>query len=133
MQTTDPSIEAANAAAQTTANSYRHGYPSLADFMSRSPEAAIFRRFRSITLLNILRLQAELQDMEEELGEIIFEDATSGNQVRERLSHDFKAMRDFQHTVVHDEQSVQYEQIENIGNKLHKYSILLLPYRDLYD
>jgi len=127
MQNTDPNVEA-NPAAQTTANMHRRGYPNLADFMSRSPEAAIFRRFRSIALLNILRLQAELQDMEDELGDIIMEDATSGNDVRERLSCDFKAMRDFHHTVVVEQQSLQYDQIEDIGKKLHEYSILLLSH-----
>jgi hypothetical protein len=126
MQNTDPDVESAGSAAQTTPNMQRRGYPSLADFMSRSPEAAIFRRFRSLALLNVLRLQAELQDMEDELGEIIQEDATSGNRVRESFSCDFKAMRDFQHSAVKDEQSVQYEQIESIGKKLHEYSTFQL-------
>ena len=128
MQNTDPDVESPNPAAQATANMHRRGYPSLADFMSRSPEAAIFRKFRSIALLNILRLQAELQEMETELDEIILEDVTSGNKVRERLSRDFKAMRDFQDTVVPEQQSLQYEQIESIGNKLREYSMLLLPH-----
>jgi hypothetical protein len=41
--------------------------------------------------------------MEEEFGKIILEDKSSSNQVR-RLSRDSKAMRDFQRTVVQDEQ-----------------------------
>jgi hypothetical protein len=59
--------------------------------------------------------------MEEELGKIILEDKSSSNQVRQRLSRDSKAMRDFQRTFVQD------EQIESIGNKLHEYSISLVP------
>lgn len=127
IQNMDPHVESQVPTAETP-NTHRRGYPGLAHFMSTSPEAAIFRKFRPIALLNILRLQAELQEMEEELYEIIEEDVTSENVVRARLSHDFKAMRDFQHTSIPEEQSVQYEQIESIGKKLHEYSMPRLSY-----
>lgn len=101
------------------------GYPKLADLMSTHPETAIFRRFGALTMLNVLRIQAELQDMEEELKDIIADDAGSNNAVRQKYCLDFRHMRDFLDSDIRgspEEQSLQYEHIINIGNKIDEYS-----------
>lgn len=74
------------------------GYLKLANLMSVQPETRVFRRFGALALLNILRLQAELQDMEGELEAIIADDASSGNRGREECSLDFKLMHDYLET-----------------------------------
>ena len=43
------------------------GYPKLAKLMGPCPDIAIFRRFGSLTTLNLMRLQAELLVIEEKL------------------------------------------------------------------
>lgn len=97
------------------------GYPKLAHFMSRNPETIIFRRFRSLALLNILRLQAELQSMEMELMDTIADDAKSGDAERESYCLDFNLMRDM--SVPEEGGDVlQYQQLKNIGSKLQEYS-----------
>jgi hypothetical protein len=40
------------------------GYAKLAKLLSLEPETAILRRFEELNMPNILRLQAELHDME---------------------------------------------------------------------
>ncbi|GIZ41325.1 hypothetical protein CKM354_000463200 [Cercospora kikuchii] len=99
-----------------------YGYPRLANLMSVVSETRIFRKFNEVALLNILRLQAELQDMEGELASIIVADRTSGNDVRRECSLEFKLMRDFLETEDVEQQSLQYEQIEEMGRKLHEYN-----------
>ena len=43
------------------------GYPKLAILMGENPDVAIFRRFGTMSALNLMRLQAELIDIEEKL------------------------------------------------------------------
>ena len=43
------------------------GYPKLALLMGEFPDVAIFRRFGSLSALNLMRIQAELIKIEEEL------------------------------------------------------------------
>jgi hypothetical protein len=97
------------------------GYPKLAKLMSAVPETRVFRRFSALALLNILRLQAELQDMEEELKTIIASDASSGNKVREEYSLEFKLMRDYLETEDVAQVSLQHDQIVEIGAKIQEY------------
>lgn len=51
----------------TTEKLSNEGYPKLARLMACYPETAILRRFGELNTINILRLQAELQDMEHQL------------------------------------------------------------------
>lgn len=71
------------------------GYEKLAVLMSLRPETAIFRRFQTLIVTNLLRLQAELQDMEHELAEISSDDAQSEDAVRKGYRNDFRSMRDW--------------------------------------
>ncbi|KAL5327905.1 hypothetical protein ACEPPN_005611 [Leptodophora sp. 'Broadleaf-Isolate-01'] len=54
------------------------GYPKLADLMAQYNQAAIFRRFRSLNLFNLMRMQAELVELEDRLRET-FKSNEKGN------------------------------------------------------
>lgn len=94
------------------------GYERLAQLMSRTLETAIFRRFRALSITNLLRLQAELHDMEHELAEVRSDDAQSGDAVRKGYIYDFRSMRDWKETG----DSLQYDLLVAIGEKLSEYS-----------
>lgn len=94
------------------------GYEKLARLMSISSETAIFRRFQVLNFTNLLRLQAELQDMEHELAEIRSDDARAADPVRSGYILDFRSMRDWKDAG----DSLQYDLLVAIGNKLHEYS-----------
>lgn len=99
------------------------GYPKLARLMSLEPQTAIFRRFGQLTMLNLLRLQAELHDLERELGEIREEDEKSGDPIRTKYVDDFRMMRDW----IEDGDSLQYELLLSIGQKLQEYRKSIYP------
>ncbi|KAL9078111.1 MAG: hypothetical protein Q9157_002966 [Trypethelium eluteriae] len=103
------------------------GYPKLARMMSFSSETTIFRRFRELHMLNLLRLQAELHDMEHELQEIRREDAESNDPVRMDYAQDFHLMRDSADT----NDSLQYDLLNRIGQKLKDYDKTLLAARQI--
>lgn len=101
-----------------------HGrYPALAWLMSSYPDNAIFRRFGALNLLHLLRLQAELQDMEHQLEKIREEDADSQDLTRTSYVKDFRTMLDNEELG----DSEQYEQLVEIGKKLHEYSKCSYP------
>ncbi|RSM12599.1 hypothetical protein CEP52_002389 [Fusarium oligoseptatum] len=98
------------------------GYPRLAKLMGDSPETAIFRRFRQLNMLHLLRLQAELHSLEDELLEVIQEDQNSDDPDRKDYSRNFFLLkrcaeqgRDFE----------QYELLQQIGEKLKEYNTAL--------
>jgi hypothetical protein len=93
------------------------GYPKLANMMGSRPSMAIFRRFRTLSMLNLLRLQAELHDLEHQLFVIIKEDMASKDKVREAYSSDFRLMRDW----VHAGDSEQFDQLKKIAKTLETY------------
>ncbi|KAK8041638.1 hypothetical protein PG993_006161 [Apiospora rasikravindrae] len=71
----------------------KHGYHRLAKQMAIDPDHAIFRRFGELSVLNVLRLQAELHDMEEQLKDTRLEDGESDDQSRKLYAFDFRHMR----------------------------------------
>lgn len=102
------------------------GYPALAWLMGSKPDQAIFRTFNELTILNLLRLQAELQDMERQLQVTRQEDITSGDADREAYAKDFRTMRDNKD----DGDSEQYDQLVEIGKKLQEYRTASCPMCD---
>lgn len=66
------------------------GYPKLANLMGPYPEIAIFRRFGSLTMLNLMSLQAELLVIEDELQKVQREDNASKDS--ETYSTNFHAL-----------------------------------------
>ena len=57
----------------------QHGYHRLASVMGLFPDLAIFRRFATLNVQNILYLQAELVDLEKTLEETALADSLSGD------------------------------------------------------
>jgi hypothetical protein len=88
------------------------GYPRLADFMSKTPETQIFRSFSQLNILNILRLQAELHDLDRRLTEM--------QNLGPNIDHNthFSTMRSDK---TGDEES-QASLLEEIDRKLERYS-----------
>lgn len=86
--------------------------------MSTYPENTIFRRFSELKVLNLLRTQAEIHDMEQQLGDIRLEDYESGDLTRMTYAQDFRSIRD--NKVEGD--SEQYDQLVELGKKLKAYS-----------
>jgi hypothetical protein len=99
------------------------GYPKLARLMSLAPETAIFRRFNDLTMLNLLRLQAELQELENQLEETRIEDESSDDQVRQQLSRDFHLMREYVSQGQTD--SLQHALLQDIAEKIKEYRTIL--------
>ena len=109
-----------NSAAPPGEPTAEDGYPSLARLMHAYPDNAILRRFDELNLLHLLRIQAELQDMENTLKKIREEDEESRDVIRVLYVKDFRAMRDGKED---GGDSEQYDLLVEIGKKLQEYSI----------
>ena len=96
----------------------RPGYPALAEFMTRSSGAAIFRSFKELRLLNLLRLQAELNDLQQQLRDVQDEDAGDISSNRSLYEKDFFEMR---RSKSKGGDSFQYDMLESIELKLSEY------------
>ncbi|OAQ60275.2 hypothetical protein VFPPC_10699 [Pochonia chlamydosporia 170] len=116
-----PEFSSCSAPPPENDNEARDGYPTLAKLMGSYPDTAIFRRFTELNLLNLLRLQAEIQEMEHELQQIRVEDAESHDQIRRTYSKDFRSMRDNEE----DGDSEQLDLLIRIGGKLQEYNSAL--------
>jgi hypothetical protein len=95
------------------------GYRKLAKFIAKSPDIAIFRKFGLLNMINLLRLQAELHDLEQQLEDVWVEDRDSGDQIRSLYGVSFRLMRQY----AEDGDSTQYDLLVEIGKKLNEYSI----------
>ncbi|KAL9081586.1 MAG: hypothetical protein Q9159_007234 [Coniocarpon cinnabarinum] len=94
------------------------GYPALASLMAQHPETAIFRGFRELNMLNLLRLQAEINDLEGQLRDVRGEDASSGDADRAVYASDFRLMRSSKE--IGDPE--QYETLLALSEKLVEYN-----------
>lgn len=70
----------------------QHGYHRLASAMGLLPDLAIFRRFSTLNVKNILYLQAELVYLEDQLEIAAQEDSLSGNTRRRNYDRDWFAL-----------------------------------------
>lgn len=68
------------------------GYRKLAKLMGPHPEIAIFRRFDSLTMFNLMRLQAELVAIDDQLQRIGEQDDLSADSNISSYSTDFYAL-----------------------------------------
>lgn len=96
------------------------GYQKLASLMGNYHETAIFRRFDSLSMLNVLSLQAELLALQDELGDICFEDESSDDPAANAFAVNFFALRESEGGI-NDE---QYQILIKIREKLREYSQL---------
>ncbi|EEU37142.1 uncharacterized protein NECHADRAFT_8348, partial [Fusarium vanettenii 77-13-4] len=98
------------------------GYPKLAKLMGDSPRTAIFRRFRQLNMLHLLRLQAELHSLEDELLEVIQEDQQSDDPDKKDYSRNFFLLK---RCAEQGKDFEQYELLQQIGEKLNEYNTSL--------
>lgn len=96
------------------------GYPKVARLMAASAPGAIFRKFGELQMVNLLRLQARLQNLEQEYRDVRTEDATSGEEDRMNLLKDFRQMREMAEPA--DGESEQHDVLNKIGEALKDYS-----------
>ncbi|KAF5640452.1 hypothetical protein F52700_3602 [Fusarium sp. NRRL 52700] len=104
---------------QQQASPNEMGYPKLARLMGDSPETGIFRRFRQLNMLNLLRLQAEIHGMEDELFSIIEDDQQSDISHRKDYARSFFLLQRF---AEQGSDCEQYELMLDIGKKLEEYN-----------
>jgi hypothetical protein len=83
--------------------------------MGHYPETAIFRRFGSLNMLNLLSLQAELVDLQVQFRDIWIEDETSPDDSEKQFSTYFRVLRK-------SEDSHQFAMVLDIRKKLQAYS-----------
>lgn len=97
------------------------GYRRLADYMAWNPHAAIFQRFQAANMLNLLDLQAEIENLQDELIKVTTADKDQGNSGWEELQTSWAAL--------HKGHSGQKELIIKLRKALNEYSELheLLP------
>lgn len=96
------------------------GYPRLAGLMATSGDATIFRQFHQLQIIRLLRLQATLQNLENEYKEILAEDNESGDPDRVNLVFDFHLMRELAQQ--EDGESEQHDILNKISQALDEYS-----------
>jgi hypothetical protein len=97
------------------------GYPKLADYMGRYNDVAIFRRFRTLNMLNLLSLQAELVDLEVKYRQACSEDdGDLANDDARNLTRSFLSLRESGQ----DGNTAQFDYLEEIKKKLKEYSEL---------
>ena len=91
------------------------GYPKLAGRMEILPEIAIFRRFGALNTQRLLRMQAELIQLEQRLRDC---EAVDSIQKKKAYSIDWKALK--QSTA--DGDPGQLKLVQEIDEKLKEYS-----------
>ncbi|KAL9080457.1 MAG: hypothetical protein Q9157_000771 [Trypethelium eluteriae] len=96
------------------------GYAKIAQLMGAYPEFAIFRRFRTLNMQNLLYLQAELMHLETELAIIASDDNKHAS--RQAYPHDWWSMAHGQG----ESDNKQREVVLKIQEKLEKYNDALL-------
>lgn len=103
------------------------GYPSLARLMAETPELAIVRSFKELNILNVLRLQAELHELETRLERFREDDLRAGGD-RENYYRDFYLMREAIGSA-NSPENEQYRVLLEISTKLGEYSTTQLTIR----
>jgi hypothetical protein len=88
------------------------GYHTLASLMGRDGEYAIFRKFSSLNMLNLMTLQAELLELENRYKEALYMDERNEKGIP--LATSFMALR--------KSNSRQKEVLGEIRKKLDEYS-----------
>ncbi|KAJ0160264.1 hypothetical protein CTA2_8266 [Colletotrichum tanaceti] len=104
------------------------GYGKLAKLFAEAQEVAIFRKFDQLNMFNLLRLQAEIHELEEDLREIRAEDRDSNDSNRRSYGLNFRVMREN----AQDGDSEQLEILAKIGLKLNEYNQALQNVAFLY-
>ncbi|KAI0384842.1 hypothetical protein F5Y04DRAFT_277577 [Hypomontagnella monticulosa] len=101
------------------------GYPSLASLMAISYETAIFRKFGMLQMINLLRLQATLQDLEHQYKVVVSAEDRTGSENPMDATHTnaFYMMREEADS---GNPSMQGDILEKIGKCLKEYNEALM-------
>lgn len=94
----------------------KDGYSLLAELMSNVPELSILRSFNELHLLNLFRIQAELQELESDLETIHEIDGAATQEEIRNFVRNFALMRESK-----EEDSRQYNKLIEISAKLEEY------------
>ncbi|KAI4226306.1 MAG: hypothetical protein LQ349_006899 [Xanthoria aureola] len=94
-------------------------YTALASMMANHAEAAIFRRFDTLNIKNLLYMQAELVDLEDQLHDIESEDKKSEAPNKVSFSSSVQALRRSASTRDND----QWMKYKEVQEKIHAYSM----------
>ncbi len=103
------------------------GYSKLAQMMGLDSELAIFRRFATLNLQNLLYLQAELVHLENELSRLVEVDRSSEHPRRRYYSQDWWSLSNSSD----DGDDKQWQKVLKIRTLLKEYSTAL-HYPTLY-
>ncbi|KAK9427303.1 hypothetical protein V1505DRAFT_380596 [Lipomyces doorenjongii] len=103
------------------------GYKRLADFMAWEPPTAIFPRFRSANLLNLLSLQAEISQLEEQLLNLMKRDDQDPNLQRRFYSTNWSVLQADQ-----DGGNEQRLKLLELRTKLGEYNTALIQQITLF-
>lgn len=118
-------------ASSTSAGEYwqQHvkGHPMLAYFMGNAPLAAHVRRFATLSMRNILYLQAEIQFLEKKLLLAEIRDSRSGRGKESSYSLNWQDLKDS----ANSENKEQYELIRDLRRLMEEYEQALLRHREL--
>lgn len=94
------------------------GYHKLASLMGADSDAAIFRKFGRLNMLMLLRLQAELVDLEAKFAHACIEDdAAAAGDERRKYSMDFRALN-----AAKAPDDLQLNYLNEMKPKLREYS-----------
>ena len=96
------------------------GYPSLAHFIARDGDAAIFRKYAQLSARNLLYLQSELHGLEEQLRQLDREDAKDvDNEEPQKAAREWRYYSDPGNRRASQHRELQ----EKITSKLRTYRV----------
>lgn len=98
------------------------GYHQLAELMGPYQEAAIFRRFGPLAMMNLLSLQAELVELHAEFRKICQDNDHSADPVEKNFSKYFRDLRESEG----GGKDHQYQMLMQIRSKLNEYCTHML-------
>jgi hypothetical protein len=93
------------------------GYAGTANFMHLNSETAIFRHFGRLSVQNLLYLQAELVELERDLGHLVDKDKRSGHPNCQYYARDWWFLSHSER----DGDAAQWEKVLEIRAKLKEY------------
>lgn len=98
------------------------GYPTFAHFIAKDPDAAVYRKFESLSARNLLYQQSQLNDLERQLQELDGKDAIEkavdiNNEAGERVARDW---RHFAHDE-HDRAKCRRKLQDKIRRRVKEY------------
>ena len=106
------------------------GYPSLAHFIARDGDAAIFRRYAQLSSRNLVYLQSELRELEVQLRQLDREDAEDvDNEEPQKAAREWRYYSDPENRRASQHRMLQ----EKITSKLKTYRVARINTAEVAD